>query len=167
MEAFSTLAEVAVGLAGFGSIAIVLAREEGWSGSDLFRISSFLMASLGALFLALLPIGLAQSALSEAAIWRITSGVAGLAGLTLMFVNLRMRARYLDPSLYLGPALTALITVTVTAVVIAQGFNIAATGAAPSATAPFFGVVWLLAYACLVLVRVLFFRPGRNLSEDS
>ena len=161
MEAFATLAEVAVGVAGFGSVAIVLAREEGWSGSDLFRVSSFLMASLGALLLSLLPIGLAGSSLSDTAALQLTSAALLVFSGAFMTVNLRMRRRHLDPSLYFGTGLMLLLGVTAVLNVGAQLASVAGPWVG-SVAAPFFGVVWILGYACLVLVRILFFRPSPN-----
>ena len=65
MESFEILAEVAIGIAGFGSIAIVPGRNRAaWETAGFFRTSVLTMSSLGALFLALLPIGLATTQLA-------------------------------------------------------------------------------------------------------
>ena len=75
MGSFEILAEVAIGIAGFGSLAIVLGRDrEGWESADAFRTAGLFLASLGGLFLALLPIGLATTQLAATSIWRASSG---------------------------------------------------------------------------------------------
>ncbi len=65
-----------------------------------FRTSALFLSSLGALFLALLPVGVATAQLADASVSR-------------------------------GP------------------------------TIPFFGIVWFLLIACLMLARIVFLRPGR------
>ena len=75
VDSFEILAEVAIGIAGFGSIAIVLGQNrDRWEPADFYRTSSLFGASLGALFLALLPIGLATTQLAPEWIWRTSSG---------------------------------------------------------------------------------------------
>ena len=160
MESFETLAEVAIGIAGFGSIAIVLARDrESWKSADFFRVSALLLSSLGALFLALLPIGLATAELSPAFIWRFASGVLAAYLVFFTVLLMRWRTRYLDRELWFGRALFAGVVVTTGANLLAQLANVTAVGLRPNATCYFFGVVWFLAYACLMLARVFFLRP--------
>lgn len=163
MQSFEILAEVAVGIAGFGSIAIVLARDQaGWKSADFFRVSALLLASLGALFLALLPVGLATSELAAPLIWRFASALlaAYLAFFTLLL--LRWRNRYLDRALWFGRPLFALVTVTTFANLFAQLANVFGLVYQPNATAYYFGIVWFLAYACLMLARVFFLRPTES-----
>jgi len=104
MDAFEILAEVALGIAGFGSIAIVLGRDEaGWLPSDLFRTSALFLSSLGALLLALLTIGLDASGLPEQTVWRGASAaliVHYVCGGVFMRLQ---RRRLLEPSLWFGP----------------------------------------------------------------
>ena len=81
---FEILAEIAIGLAGFGTIAIVVARDSTrWDSADFFRTAALFLSSLGALFLALLPIGLATAALPDVVVWRISSAV--MAGFIVAF----------------------------------------------------------------------------------
>ena len=160
MQSFEILAEVAIGIAGFGSIAIVLARDEAaWKSADFFRISALLLSSLGGLFLALLPIGLATAELPPSLIWRCASALLAAYLVFQSVLLLRWRNRYLDRALWLGPALFTVVIVTTAANLLAQLANVTGIGFEPNATCYFFGIVWFLAYACLMLARTFFLRP--------
>ena len=160
MTSFEILAEVAIGVAGFGSIAIVLARDRvGWQSADFFRTAALLLSSLGALFMALLPIGLATAELANEWIWRPSSLIMSAYIIAFSTVSLRWRRRHLDPEHWFGPTLFAIIGVTVVANLIAQVMNFLGLLFPPNPTIYFFGVVWFLGYACLMLARIVFMRP--------
>ncbi len=160
MESFEILAEVAIGIAGFGSIAIVLGRDRtGWESADFFRTSSLFLASLGALFLALLPIGLATTQLVTEWIWRASSGVMLAYLLVFSVILLRWRRRYLDRELWFGPLLLSLVVATTVANALAQILNSSGVVFEPNPACYFFGVVWFLLYGCLLLMRIVFLRP--------
>ncbi len=113
MGSFEILAEVAIGLAGFGTIAIVLARDSTrWDSADFFRTAALLLSSLGALFLALLPIGLATADLSDGLLWRISSAVMAAFLVAFSAILLRLRRQYLESALWFGPALFATVSIT-------------------------------------------------------
>ena len=61
MEAFHTLGEIAVAIAGFSSLVIALrGRSSGWSEQDYLGLGYVLCWSIGAIFLSLLPILLGE-----------------------------------------------------------------------------------------------------------
>ena len=61
MDAFQTLAEVAVAIAGFSSLAIVFrGRSSDWRGQDYVSLAFAMAWSIGSVFLALIPIVLAE-----------------------------------------------------------------------------------------------------------
>jgi len=161
MDAFEILAEVALGIAGFGSIAIVLGRDEaGWLPSDLFRTSALFLSSLGALLLALLTIGLDASGLPEQTVWRGASAaliVHYVCGGVFMRLQ---RRRLLEPSLWFGPALMGTVGLAAALIVGAQLANLLRLGIEPGAAPPYFGIVGLLIFACIMLLRIVFVRPG-------
>ena len=160
MGSFEILAEVAIGLAGFGTIAIVLARDPTrWDSADLFRTSALFLSSLGALFLALLPIGLATADLPDGLVWRISSGVMAAFILAFSAILLRLRRKYLKRALWFGPALFTTIFTTTVVNVCAQVLNSSGFLFEPNATCAFFGIVWFLMYACLMLARIVFLPP--------
>jgi hypothetical protein len=89
MDHFSfleTTAEIAITLAGFVSIFVVLARRDG-SFHPYFAIAirSILIASITCLFFAALPLILAALGLSGAALWRFSSAPFFLTGVGVMF----------------------------------------------------------------------------------
>lgn len=160
MDAFETLAEVAIGLAGFGTLANVLARDPArWSSADFFRSVAFFMSSLGALFLALLPIGLGTTSLAEAAIWRVTSGLLLVYTVVFSIALVRLRRRHLQRELWFGPLLITITWTTTLLNLAAQLANVIGVPWAPAAAAVWFGIVWLLIYASVMLVRIVFLPP--------
>lgn len=163
MEGFEILAEVAIGLAGFGSIAIVLGRDRGeWDSSDFYRTSSLFMSSFGALFLALLPVGLATSQLAPEWIWRVSSSVMLVYIITFSLILMRWRRRYLERELWFGPVLFSLIASTTAANALAQTLNALGLAFGSSPACYFFGVVWFLLYGCILLMRIVFYRPQQG-----
>jgi hypothetical protein len=162
MEPFELLAEIAVALAGFGTIAIVLAGDPArWISGDFFRTAGLFLSSIGALFLALLPVGLATAALPDALLWRISSAVMAAFIVVFSAILGRLRRQHLERALWLGPALFTTIVATTVVNLCAQILNSAGFWFAPNATCTFFGIVWFLMYACLMLVRIVF-RPPRS-----
>ncbi len=161
MGSFEILAEVAIGLAGFGTIAIVLARDSTrWDSADFFRTAALFLSSLGALFLALLPVGLATAALPDVLLWRISSGVMAAFIVTFTAILVHLRRQYLERALWIGPTLLTTILVTTVVNLIAQILNSGGFLFEPNATCTFFGIVWFLMYACFMLMRIVFLPPG-------
>lgn len=77
IESLSTIALISVGLAGFAGVAVTLGRGPGrWAAADAVRIRALLYAAFGALFAALIPIGLSLAGASEAV--SIRGGSIGL-----------------------------------------------------------------------------------------
>lgn len=162
MDAFEILAEVAIGVAGFGSVAIVLDRDrERWMSTDFFRTGALFLTSFGALFLALLPIGLAATSLSEASGWRVSSAVLALYLASSAVLLSRWRRAHLAPELWFGPILMGCVGLTLLANLVAQSLNATGLVYAPNRACYFFGLVWLLGFACLFFVRIVFVRPER------
>ena len=163
VQSFEILAEVAVGIVGFGSIAVVLGRDrDAWESADFFRSASLFFASLGALFLALLPIGLAIAQLAPESIWRTSSAAMLLYGFTIGALVVPLRRRNLDRELWLGPILLTLVAASTVANLLAQLLNVSGMLFEPNPGCYFFGVVHFLLFSCLVLMRIVFVRPVRR-----
>lgn len=157
---FEILAEVAIGVAGFGSLAIVLGRDRaGWESADFFRTASLFLSSLGALFLALLPIGLATTELAAESVWRASSAVMFVYIIVFSSILFRWRRRHLRRELWFGPVLYSLVVTTTGVNFLAQMLNASGMAFEPGPTACFFGVVWFLLYGCVLLMRIVFLRP--------
>lgn len=160
MDSFEILAEVAIGIAGFGSIAIVLGRDgREWEPADFFRTSSLFLASFGALFLALLPVGLATTGLAPEWIWRLSSAVMLAYIATFSVLMFRWRTRYLDRSLWFGPIMISMVVATTVANIVAQVMNVGGFAFEPGPACYFFGIIWFLLYSCTLLMRIVFIRP--------
>jgi hypothetical protein len=160
VDSFEILAEVAIGIAGFSSIAVVLSRSPGeWVAADSFRTLLLLLMSFGTLILALVPIGLGTADLPPETIWRISSGFVVAVNLGSTAVIVPVRRRQLDRSLWFGP-----ITLTVTwslfgAHMLAQTLNCLGALFDPNPTVLFFGLVWQLAFSAFIFARIVFVRP--------
>ena len=111
-------------------------------------------------FLALLPIGLATAALPDALLWRISSAVMATFIVAFSAIMLHLRRQYLERALWLGPALASTISITTMVNLFAQTLNSSGFLFEPNATCAFFGIVWFLLFACLMLVRIVFLPPG-------
>lgn len=79
------LAGVAVSLAGFSGLVVAIRTSASarWQPRDIWSLSWMLGASIGALFLALLPVLLSSFALLEEQTWTITTGVMALFMISL------------------------------------------------------------------------------------
>ena len=75
-DAFLTLAEFSIALAGFTSVVVVFANRGGeFSSIDRFRVQGALWSSLGPAVLAFAPIAFDLFGLSETGIWRASSAL--------------------------------------------------------------------------------------------
>ena len=167
ISTFEILAEVSIGLAGFGSIAIVLAQgRREMRPEDRFRALGLYFSSLGALFLALLPIGIAHTHADEILLWQLSSSAMAVYIVFITLAIVRMRARYLPQEHYGGPLLTAFITITTIINLAAQMINVAAWPHVPHASPYYFGVIWFLGYGCIFFMRLMFHQPRENSDED-
>jgi len=72
----TALAEIAVAIAGFSGIVVVLQGRRGaWSETDRGRFSLLVQLSLGSVFFSLIPIVLHLIDSSESFVWRWSSGI--------------------------------------------------------------------------------------------
>ena len=160
MGSFEILAEIAIGLGGFGTIAIVLARDPArWGPADFFRTAALFLSSFGALFLALLPIGLATAALPDVVLWRVSSAVMTAFIVAFFVIVVLLRRRHLERAQWVGPSMGAAVSVTALVNLGAQILNSGGFLFEPNATCAFFGIVWFLMFACFILARIVFPSP--------
>ncbi len=76
-ETYPLVAELALGLAGFTGVLVVLGRQPGrFSPAEAFRLSVLLAGAISALFLSLVPMVLADLGLDGPSLWRMTSIIA-------------------------------------------------------------------------------------------
>lgn len=157
MESFSTLAEFAVAMAGFSGIVIALrARDGGVEPLVWFRNLCLLTWALGAAFGSLGPGLMASLGLPAESAWAGSSAVLALVCVMLMAVPLVARhrlddadrarlARYVWALALGGNGLAA-------GLLLANAFGTLG----PSGPGPVYGgILWLLAFATLLFVRML------------
>jgi hypothetical protein len=166
VNALTILAELFVGIAGFSGIVVAL------SGSaiakdplDRFRVLSLLVTTLGGAVFAVLPIVLNDAGVTPERAWRLASG--GYS------VYLALASVWGGHQRLTLPASALRSTHTVVWVLAVGGQGIAslvlaigAVGWAGESASAFylFPLLYFLALACLLFVRLLLVRPGGSLA---
>jgi hypothetical protein len=161
LEALALVAEIAVGLAGFSGVAVVLGRGPGrWSPGDAARIRLLLGAAFAALFASLVPIGLVWTGVPEPLGVRVGAGVLLIAFLLWSIGASRSLGRLspeeravFDP--LVARLIRALSSVTMGALALV-GVGLAGRAAAALF---FLGLLLALGYAAFGFARLLFVRP--------
>jgi hypothetical protein len=161
-EALLTVAEISLGLAGFGGIFVALARERtALRPADAYRLVLLLSTALSTLVLSLLPIGLASVGLSERWVWRLSSALmVGLLG-AISLVAYRSRRRHAE-EIRAGEARRVALAIAVLNVVTiaAQLVNVSGSLFEPQFGAFFFGLVFTVAFGSYLFARMLFLWRG-------
>ena len=159
-DALSTIAEIALGLAGFSGVVVVLGRQPGaFTRVEAGRLVLLLVSSIGAMFLALLPLSLAPLELSDSLLWRISAATFTAFCLGYWLIG-RSRVRIVRthaPEVY-SFAVSVFNYATVGTAVILQLVVLAR----PADLGPGFyvlGLLGLLLTATVQFVRMLFVRP--------
>ena len=161
-EAFQTLSEFGIALAGFTSIVVVFGRGGGaFHPVDRFRVFSALIPSLGGAFLALLPVGLDLVGFSHTAVWRASSLVLVFAIITyLVFVTIQIRRLPPEASALLSSHLIRLFLSLFSFAILAGFLNVTGVLFSPQGGAYFFAVLSVLVIGAIVFVRMVFVRPA-------
>jgi hypothetical protein len=162
-EALLTLAELALGLAGFTGVIVVFGRDPKapWHAVDAFRVARMLSASFGGLFFSLLPEGMLATGLSAVTTWRIGSALL-LGYLLLAGRSTLLAARALGPEerAYLDVRYLRAVPLLLGAVALVLASNALGVWWRPGYPAYYLGVLSLLGFAAFQFVRIVFVRPG-------
>jgi hypothetical protein len=157
-DAFLTLAEIGVGLAGFAGIALALTRRDAplTSGQAIF-VRELILNSLAVIFLALLPVGLSLLELHGQSVWRTLSGLHTAIIVLVAWPSLFMQLRRVevierDPIIRLAILPLQLATAAV------QFLNLTGVFFAPSGGVYFLGICGPLAIGAVHFARLLFAR---------
>jgi hypothetical protein len=157
-DILATIAQIAVTLAGFSGIVVVLGeRSAHLTPIQTFRVAILIALSLGAMALALIPFGLNLAGLEGAALWRPASALLGAFSALLVAVFFPPTRRFWRefPEIF-NPAIIALL-------VTGHAVNLAVQAA--TALGAFgnqrvglyvFGLLWLLMHGAYQFVRILF-----------
>jgi len=157
MPGLDTIAQVAIGLAGFSGVFVALTQHGRFEPADRFRLQFLLFASLGAMFLALLPYAVFSRSWAEETAWGVLAWVSiafTTPGTTFMARAVRLRRDY--PDVFTLRAMAIQSTLILGAV----GFSIEVLRVPIHAKAGSYlsVLVLLLAQATIVFARLLFYR---------
>jgi hypothetical protein len=160
-NALLTLAQVAIGLAGFSAILVALSgKPHQWTPVDAFRIRNILAFSFQSVFLSLVPFVLAFFWLPESTVWRLSLLIIAIATFGGVLLVLSGVYRLSRPE---RAVLNAVVVSTVTAILFTMGAVelLAAFGIVRPAPGVFFlGLVVLLGVSTALVARFLFARPA-------
>ena len=169
-DTFETIAEVAIGVAGFASLVLVLTRDRGSQVSevDSMRTRILLVFSLSPILLALLPITLAAGGFEGSTLWRLASAIMLTAAAVTWYRTYRSILQVVRiaggvgamPASETSGAALFLPTLAVLSIVhlLSQAANCLAV---PGPPGPFLYLVGLLVYltvAILQFARSVFLR---------
>jgi len=157
-EGLQTIAEVGVGIAGFGGIIVAITRgREDWELWDEIRIWGVLVPSISAALLALLPLGLSSAGVASDVLWRLSSGFMVVVGLSsFMAFGLRFRSTLAEGPLH--PVLGRLLAGGSVLNLLCQASNVVGLGFRGSFSVYYFGLLWLLTYSGLEFISLIFVR---------
>jgi len=161
-EGLQTIAEVAVGIAGFGGIIVAITRNrDEWESWDEIRIWGVLVPSISAVLLALLPLGLSSAGLASDALWRVASGIMVAAGgLGFLAFGWRFRATLAEGPLH--PVLGRVLSGGSVLNLLCQASNAVGIGFRGSFSVYYFGLLWFLVYSGLEFISLVFLRVKRR-----
>jgi hypothetical protein len=160
--AFQSLAEFGIALAGFTSVIVVFSRRDGeFHPADRFRIRVALVTSLGAAFLALVPVGLELTGLSPSAVWRVSSLllVAAVAWDSI-HTYFRLHRLSSEARAVLSSHLSSFLRALRLFALLGGLLNATGLFFEPQPGVYFFAVVCALLYGGIVFVRMVFVRPA-------
>lgn len=161
IEGVSLIAEVAIGLAGFAGVAVVLGRGPGrWSPGDALRIRLLLTAAFTALFAALIAVGGAEAGLSEAVAVQL-GAAALLVGQAYWGFGLARQIARLEPAerALFDPRLARLFRLILFSSAASQLVVVSGLLARVGPGLFLYGLLVCLGYAALGFVRLLYIRP--------
>jgi len=160
-EAFTTIAELSFTLAAAAGIILALTGDPTrWRQFDSVRVLWLLTVSLGSGILALIPLGLHMTGLSSVVVWRISSGLMFLFFGLFWVHSLRQIASLPSEerkNFRRGIAIPSMVGHL--AMLLSQLLNSLGFVFHGSSSVYFFGLLWLLAWAALVFVLLIFLRP--------
>lgn len=159
--ALLTLAQVAIGLAGFSAILVALSgKPHQWTPVDAFRIRNILALSFQSVFLSLIPFVLAFFSLPESTVWKVSLLIIAIATLGGVLLVLSGVYRLSRPE---RAVLNAVVVSTVIAILlITAAVELLAAFAIvrPAPGVFFLGLVVLLGVSTVLVARFLFARPA-------
>jgi hypothetical protein len=158
-ETLLSIAEIALGLAGFGGVFVAVGRSRDAERrpADTYRLVLLLCMALATLVLSLVPVALHALGLAGAGLWRVSNALQALVLAVLLVVFRRWRMRHLEEIRHgEAPLVAALIWVLSVATLVAQAASAAGLLQGQAAGIFLTGLVFLVAFGCYLFARMLF-----------
>jgi hypothetical protein len=157
-EALLAIAQIALGLAGFGGIFVAVGRERraALRPADSYRLTLLLCTALSTLVLSLVPVALRSLDVADRSVWRVSSAIMSALLVGIGVATVRMRRPHRE-EIRAGeaPWMAAAIWVLSFATLAAQLAS--AAGLGPGGFGVFFlGLVFLVAFGSYLFARMLF-----------
>ena len=165
-DALAGIAQLGLGLAGFRGIGLVLTSSAGrLQRVELYRLGVMLGTAMGAMFLSLLPIAVAQFGVRGETVCRVSAGIMAVytAGYATFFWTAILHFRRTVPEI-LSPIAHRLVFFLHLVNMLVQGAS--AFGWLEHCVGWYWlGLFWLLAHATYQFGRILFIRPHTERSS--
>lgn len=158
---FQTIAEVAIGLAGFSSLVVALRRDAGpLSNIQKFRMSVLFGMAFGAMFLSFTPWLLSASGVSPDFVWKIAAltMITWSVGFMYFWMSRSRRVAQSTPEIFNWRAFSTMTAGHIVNLVLQ--FSIVLSWFTDTAPGIFgCGLVWYLMHGSQQFVRMLFVQP--------
>lgn len=168
-DAFLTIAEFSIALAGFTSVVVVFARQGGrFSAVDRFRVQNALWTSLGPAVIAFCPFAFGLFDFSATAVWRASSAVFS-AYLAVFFLVARSATAALgdsDRAVLGGGGRQVLVVSGVLVNLLLQPLNATGVLFSPHPGIFFIGLILVLLTSITIFVRIVFVRPSTGSTNN-
>lgn len=162
MDAYLSLAEFSISLAGFTSVVVVFVhKDEAWLEFDKFRVINALLASLGASFLSLIPWGLMYLNFREKEVFPIHSIII-TAYIAMFIASVLYRSRKIlsaeDRAQLPKVLVRTLILLGVFLIILHLSKLIGLISLALNGL-NYFSIIYLLVVSTFAFSRIIFYRP--------
>ncbi len=160
-EVLTLIAEIGIALAGFTGVVTVVGRPPGpLSALEAFRLSQLLALSLGAVALALLPLGLYHLGIDAPRLWQISSAAMAILGFGLLLGHVRPIRHFMreSPEIFNHILLTTLVLAHIGNIGLQAAHALGEIK--PAGPGVFLiGLYFYVIHGGLMFVRVIFIRP--------
>ena len=157
-----TVAELAIGIAGFSAVVAAFAHRGGLQARDIDRFRILVTSAGAAIILAFVPSLLSGLGLSDVALWRTSSGlmvIAGLGGMIPFLMRVLSERRNLDQESRISSGVAVAIAAPSVANAFIQAGNALAVFWVPSRAPFLFGVLVWLWSAGAMFIDIVANRP--------
>ena len=158
-EALLAVAQIALGLAGFGGVFVALSHDRARTRgpADTYRLVLLLCTALSTLVLSLLPIAFQSIGVSERALWALSSALMAALLVWLLVVTLRWRRGH-PAEIRAGelPWVAGAVSSLALLCLVGQMLNAAGLFRPHDFGVFFLGLVFMVAFGSYLFARMLF-----------